>query len=74
MTLARHTSPPVPARINRIKAAEEERSAERNARAVMTVASHANDHDDCCELLAMLGLDAKPRGTGWRAADRAGSL
>jgi hypothetical protein len=57
MTLARHASPPPPARMTRAKAAEDDHSAVQNARAARTVAGHAADVKDCIELLAMLGLD-----------------
>jgi hypothetical protein len=40
------------------KAVEDRHCAVQNARATRTVASHAADADDCCQLLAMLGLDA----------------
>jgi hypothetical protein len=58
MTLARHASPPSPTRLARARAAEADHEAVRNARAARTVAGHAADVYDCCELLAMLGLDA----------------
>jgi hypothetical protein len=58
MTLARHASPPPPARLTRAKAVENDHSAVQNARAARTVAGHASDAEDCIELLAMLGLEA----------------
>lgn len=58
MTLARHASPPPPRRITQAKEDEERHSAIQNARAARTVAGHAADAEDCCQLLAMLGLDA----------------
>ena len=57
MTWARHASPP-PTRFTWDKAAEEDHGAIQNARAARTVAGHATDVEDCCQLLAMLGLDA----------------
>lgn len=59
MTWARHASPPQPTRFTRAKAAEEDHGAAQNARAVRMVAGHAADAEDCCELLTMLGLDAR---------------
>jgi hypothetical protein len=58
MTFARHASLPSPPRLIRARAAEADHDAVRNARAAITVAGHAADVADCCELLAMLGLDA----------------
>jgi hypothetical protein len=58
MTLARHTSPPPPTRITQARAAEELHTTIQNARAARTVADHATDVRDCCQLLEMLGLDA----------------
>lgn len=58
MTLARHASSPPPTRISQARAAEDRHSAIQNARAARTVADHAADVEDCCQLLAMLGLDA----------------
>lgn len=63
MSLARHASPLTPTRLTRARAAQADHEAVRNARAARTVAGHASDVEDCCELLAMLGLDvteAKP--------------
>lgn len=61
MTLARHASSPPPARITQAKAAQDRHDAVQNARAARTVAGYAADAEDCCELLAMLGLDATHR-------------
>jgi hypothetical protein len=58
MTLARHASPLPPTRLTRARAAQADHDAVRNARAARTVAGHASDVEDCCELLAMLGLNA----------------
>jgi hypothetical protein len=58
MAFARHESPPPSVRITQARAVEERHTAVQNARAVRTVADHATDVDDCCQLLAMLGLDA----------------
>ena len=58
MTLARNVSPTRPTRMTVAKAVEDAHSAVQNARATRTVASHAADVEDCCQLLAMLGLEA----------------
>jgi len=58
MTLARQANPPPSTRITRARKAQEYHSAVQNARATRTVASHAADAEDCCRLLAMLGLAA----------------
>ena len=58
MTWARHASPPPATRLTRDKAAEQDHDALQNARAARTVAGHATDTLDCCQLLEMLGLDA----------------
>jgi hypothetical protein len=58
MTLARHVSLSPSTRITRARKAQEYHSAVQNARAARTVARHAADVEDCCRLLAMLGLAA----------------
>jgi hypothetical protein len=57
MTFARHASPLPSTRFTRARATEADHNAVRNAHAVRIVAGHASDVEDCCELLAMLGLD-----------------
>jgi hypothetical protein len=44
--------------LTKARAVEADHLAVRNARAARTVAGHASDVEDCCQLLAMLGLDA----------------
>ncbi len=61
MTLARHASPSPSTRFTEAKQAEQHHSAVQNARAARTVASHSADVEDCCNLLAMLGLNATSR-------------
>lgn len=43
----------------RLRAVEEVAIAEQNRKAVQVVAGQASDREDCVELLAMLGLDAR---------------
>ncbi|HEY4007618.1 MAG TPA: hypothetical protein VGM60_20885 [Pseudonocardia sp.] len=43
----------------RLRAVEDFALAEQNRKAVQVVAGQASDRDDCVELLAMLGLDAR---------------
>ena len=45
-------------RMGAIRAEEAVRLAEKNDKAVITVAGHSSDAGECAELLAMLGLDA----------------
>ena len=42
-----------------LRAMEEVAIAEQNRKAVQVVAGKASDREDCVELLAMLGLDAR---------------
>ncbi|MGW5748261.1 hypothetical protein [Amycolatopsis sp. NPDC003861] len=48
-------------RMGVIRAEEAVRLAEQNDRAVLTVAGHSSDVQECAELLAMLGLDVGRR-------------
>lgn len=48
------------------RANERIRGAIENGRAARTVASHANDAQDCASLLEMLGLDPVQGKNGWR--------
>ncbi|WP_410615556.1 hypothetical protein [Amycolatopsis sp. lyj-109] len=48
-------------RMGVIRAEEAVRLGEQNDRAVLTVAGHSLDSEECAELLAMLGLDAGRR-------------
>ncbi|HEX3787223.1 MAG TPA: hypothetical protein VHW44_05130 [Pseudonocardiaceae bacterium] len=59
MTLARHASPTqVEGRLTQARAVEQIHNSIQNARAIRTVAGHADDAEDCGRLLAMLGLEA----------------
>jgi hypothetical protein len=67
MTPARHASPaPEHGRFAENRANEKIRGAIENSRAARTVASHANDAQDCASLLEMLGLDPLQGKDGWR--------
>ncbi|HEY0803759.1 MAG TPA: hypothetical protein VGD84_01795 [Pseudonocardiaceae bacterium] len=62
MTWARHVGEVTAAATSlRSRMAEQAHNDIQNARATMTVASHAVDAEDCGNLLAMLGLDAAER-------------
>ncbi|MET8853578.1 hypothetical protein [Amycolatopsis sp. NPDC004625] len=65
MTWARHSGSSLAhdddSRMGVIRAEEAVRLAEQNDRAVLTVAQHSSDVQECAELLAMLGLDAGRR-------------
>ncbi|GAB3156114.1 hypothetical protein [Amycolatopsis sp. NPDC004378] len=65
MTWARHsgssTANDEDSRMGVMRAEEAERLAEQNDRAVITVACHSSNVNECAELLAMLGLDAGRR-------------
>jgi hypothetical protein len=59
MTWARHASPaPDHGRFAQQRAITQAHTDIQNGRAARTVAFHADDAQDCANLLAMLGLDA----------------
>jgi uncharacterized caspase-like protein len=59
MARASHaSSAPEQGRFAETRANEKIRGAIENGKAARTVASHANDAQDCASLLEMLGLDA----------------
>jgi hypothetical protein len=60
MALARHGGTDTSSvRLTHARAVEQRHSAIQNAQATRTVAGHAADVQDCLDLLAMLGLDAR---------------
>jgi hypothetical protein len=65
MTWARHngssTANDEDSRMGVIRAEEAVRLNEQNDRALITVAGHSSDSQECAELLAMLGLDVGRR-------------